>query len=63
MMNNSYKRTILLNSYKKYLFSDNHLRVPKIMKAILQKNCGDASTLYLGQTETPVSLLYSLEPQ
>jgi hypothetical protein len=53
-MKNSPKTNLLFNIYKKYLFSENHFKIPNTMTAILQKSVGGANTLYLGTTQTPV---------
>ena len=53
-------KTFKLNIYKKYFSisqyanNDSKLLVPKRMKAILQSGKGDANTLFIGETDTPV---------
>jgi hypothetical protein len=52
-------KTLKLNIYKKYFSistssNESKLLVPKRMKAILQSGKGDANTLFIGETETPV---------
>ena len=53
-MRNYQHKILLLNTYKKYFSYPDNSTVPNKMRAVLQKGIGDASTLYIGQTDTPV---------
>ena len=48
-----------LNLCKKYASSYDSLSVPSKMKAVLQNKTGNSSTLYIGQTDTPVRIFWN----
>ncbi len=45
------------NLYKKYFVTNKIESVPSKMKAVLQIGIGDANTLYVGETDTPVKII------
>lgn len=52
-------KSLKMNIYKKYFsisqsLNDGGFFVPKKMRAIMQNEKGDASTLFIGETDTPV---------
>jgi hypothetical protein len=52
-------KALKMNVYKKYFSISHSLNeggffVPKKMRAIMQNEKGDASTLFIGETDTPV---------
>ena len=53
-MRNYQHKNLILNTYKKYFSLTVNTSVPNKMRVVLQKRIGDASTLYIGQTDTPV---------